>query len=155
MRWLLPAALTVPCLLSACREKAPKPYEGRSAHWNQQAVPVSLQCAACHRREFEEWVSSDHAWAWRSLLPALDSEAFHGQKLRAHGAELTFRTDRQGQRLLHDSSTGKDYRVRAVLGRTPLIQYLVEGENGAWHTPSAAWDVTRHEWFDVLRTMRG
>lgn len=150
MRWLLPAALTVPCLLSACREDAPKPYEGKSAHWNQQAVPISLQCAACHRREFEEWASSDHAWAWRSLLPSLDSEAFHGQKLRAHGAELTFHTNRQGDRLLHDSSTGKDYRVRAVLGRTPLIQYLVEGDNGEWHTPSAAWDVTRHEWFDIF-----
>lgn len=150
MRWVLLPALTALCLLNACRDGGPRPYDGKSAHWNQQAVPYSLQCAACHRKEFEEWAASDHAWAWRPLLPGRDEEAFRGQKLRAHGAELTFLTDKKGERMLHDSSTGKSYRVRSVLGRTPLVQYLVEGERGELHVPSAAWDVTRHEWFDIF-----
>lgn len=150
MRWVWLAVLIAPCLLNACRDREPESYNGKSSHWNQQAVPLSLRCAACHLKEFEEWAASDHAWAWRPLQPGLDEEAFRGQKLRAHGAELTFLTNRQGERMLHDSSTGKSYRVHSALGRTPLIQYLVEGERGELHTPSAAWDVLRHEWFDVF-----
>ncbi len=138
------------CLsLCACREGEHKAYTGKSAHWGQDAVPISLQCAACHAKEFEEWAGSDHAWAWRPLDPALDSEPFHFQKLAAHGSKLSFASNK-GRFVLRDEGTGKDFTVCAVLGRTPLVQYMVAGERGAVQCPSAAWDVTRHEWFDLF-----
>ncbi len=149
MKWL-PLLLLPPILLGACRKGEVKPYAGKSAHWNQSEVPLSLQCAACHRKEFEEWAGSDHAWAWRKIDPALDSEPFHGQRLAAHGAELAFRTTREGTLQLQDAAAGETFNAKWVLGRTPLVQYLVQGERGGYHTPSAAWDVTRREWFDMF-----
>lgn len=144
---LFPALL----LLCACDEaqKIP-PYAGQSAHWKQSEVPISLQCAACHVKEFEDWAGSDHAWAYRRVDAALDSEPFHGQRLQAHGSELTFNTNRAGALLLNDSKSKQTFKVHSVLGRRPLVQYLVEGKDGGLHTPSAAWDVNKREWFDMF-----
>lgn len=150
---LLPLLPALTLLLPACdrSEESTKPaYEGQSAHWNQQAVPISLQCAACHAKEFEDWAGSDHAWAWRQVDPALDSEPFHGQSYTAHGSKLSFRTARDGGLVIQDGESGKSFDVHSVLGRTPLVQYLVRGERGALHTPSAAWDTQKLEWFDMF-----
>ncbi len=141
----------LPCLLlCACREEGGSVYSGKSAHWNQQEVPISLRCAACHAKEFEEWAGSDHAWAWRQLDAALDSEPFHHQRLTAHGSQISFSSDKDGSLILADGETQARFRATAVLGRRPLVQYLVEGARGAIQCPSAAWDVTRHEWFDMF-----
>ncbi len=138
-------------LLCSCEEQEHvSAYTAKSKHWNQQQVPISLQCAACHRKEFEQWAGSDHAWAWRSVNPALDSEPFHGQDLQAHGEQLSFRTDKQGQLWIIEQASSKKYKVHSVLGRRPLVQYLVESLDGGLHTPSAAWDTEKHEWFDVF-----
>lgn len=125
-------------------------YTGKSAHWQQNQVPISLQCAACHAKEFEQWAGSDHAWAYRATNPALDSEPFHGQRLKAHNSELRFSTTRTGELLLQDSESKREFRVHSVLGRRPLVQYLVEGADGGLHTPSAAWDTEKREWFDMF-----
>ena len=128
-------------------------YAGKSAHWDQEQVPVALQCAACHTQQFEDWAGSDHAWAWRTPDAALDSEPFHRQELRAHGDTLTFAaTPQGGYRLLAPGADAgaKAYEVHSIVGRTPLVQYLVRGEDGGLQAPSAAWDVLRHEWFDLF-----
>lgn len=138
-------------LLCSCDDgQGPEAYGGHSKHWQQGAVPISLKCAACHVKEFEEWANSDHAWAYRSTSAELDSEPFHGQTLQAHGSQLKFTTTREGKLLLTDQESGRDFSVHSVLGRTPLVQYLVEGKDGGLHTPSAAWDVKRREWFDMF-----
>lgn len=138
-------------LLNACDDKpSAEPYTGKSSHWQQSALPISLQCAACHAKEFEEWAGSDHAWAYRTPSAELDSEPFHGQNLKAHGSELKFHTNREGGLLLTDRGTNRSFKVHSVLGRTPLVQYLVEGKDGGLHTPSAAWDINRREWFDMF-----
>lgn len=149
VKWL-PLLFCILLLCSCQKERKASAYTGKSGHWNQQAVPISLQCAACHAKEFEEWAGSDHAWAWRTIDPALDSEPFHGQKLKAHGSELAFSTTRKGGLLIKDAPSGQSYQVQAVLGRTPLVQYLVKAKDGGLHTPSAAWDTIRHEWFDMF-----
>ncbi len=137
-------------LCSCEKQEQVAPYTGKSKHWNQQEVPISLQCAACHQKEFEQWAGSDHAWAWRQIDAALDSEPFHGQHIKAHGEELSFRTDRQGSLWLRDAVGGQEFQVHSVLGRRPLVQYLVKGKDGGLHTPSAAWDTEKREWFDVF-----
>ena len=122
----------------------------QSAHWNVQAVPVSAQCGVCHQKEFADWAGSDHAWALRELNPAMDTEPFHRQRLKAHGSELTFAANRKGELLLTDAQSKRSFKADYVLGRRPLVQYLVKGQDGGWHTPSAAWDVLKHEWFDMF-----
>lgn len=143
--------LPVMLIFCACDEgQKAEPYTGKSAHWQQSDVPISLQCAACHAKEFEDWAGSDHAWAYREINSELDSEPFHGQRLQAHGSELRFSTSRDGQLLLADSESKRNFVVQSVLGRRPLIQYLVKAEDGGYHTPSAAWDTERREWFDMF-----
>ncbi len=143
-------------LLCACEEQQGDAVQTlpqavlQSAHWNVQAVPVSAKCGACHQKEFADWAGSDHAWALREITPALDTEPFHRQRLKAHGSELTFAANRQGELLLTDAQSKRSFKADYVLGRRPLVQYLVKGEDGGWHTPSAAWDVIKHEWFDMF-----
>ncbi|MBR5887350.1 MAG: tetratricopeptide repeat protein [Akkermansia sp.] len=143
--------LAITLLFCACDEaQKVEPYAGQSAHWQQSAVPISLKCAACHAKEFEDWAGSDHAWAYRVVLPELDSEPFHGQRLQAHGSELRFTTTRDGKLQITDGKSQRNFTVHSVLGRKPLVQYLVEGKDGGLHTPSAAWDIALHEWFDMF-----
>lgn len=111
---------------------------------------MSLRCAACHTQQFEDWARSDHAWAWRTTNAAHDSEPFHRQELNAHGATLAFATTPQGDYLLQDTASRESYGVHSVVGRTPLVQYLVRGKDGGLQAPSAAWDVEKHEWFDLF-----
>ncbi len=125
-------------------------YQGASAHWDQKEVPISLQCAACHPEEFRQWSNSDHAWAFRKLDPQLDAEAFHGNKLKAHGSTLVFSTDKEGERSVFDEQSNTRWKAAWATGRTPLVQYLLPAPDGGFHTMSAAWDVKSKEWFDIF-----
>lgn len=124
--------------------------ESRAAHWDEASIPVSMQCAACHRKEYDEWVGSHHARAWRKLSPE-DAAAFNGQRIVAHGTELSMEKDAQGNPQIRDVRSGRVYAVDSVVGTTPLEQYLVRWPDGGLQTPSAAWDVRKKEWFDVFR----
>lgn len=126
------------------------PSASASVHWDETSVPISLQCAACHRKEYDEWVGSHHAWAWRKLRPQ-DAAAFDGQRISAHGMELSMEKDAQGNPQIRDVRSGKVFAVDSVIGKTPLEQYLVRWSDGGLQTPSAAWDVEKKEWFDVFR----
>lgn len=159
MQRFLPGILTIALFLCSCGEEQPQSAEtplpqatalSRHGHWDINAVPISAQCGACHVKEFEEWSHSDHAWALRTTNAEMDTEPFHGQRLKAHGSELTFSATRKGALLLKDSQSGRTFNVDYVLGRRPLVQYLVKGKDGGWHTPSASWDVNAHEWFDMF-----
>lgn len=142
------------CLFAACEEQTSthEPLPGAATAVGQavQAASLSARCAACHPKEYEQWQNSDHALALRRIDVSVDSEPFHGQRLAAHGSELTFSTDKTGTFHLQDAQTGRKFEVAYVLGRRPLVQYLVKAQDGGWHTPSAAWDVERHEWFDMF-----
>lgn len=124
-------------------------FTGGSGHWDQNEVPVSLQCGACHEKAFRQWAASDHAWAFRKLGDQWEAEAFHNMKLKAHGSVLHFFTDGQG-RTVEDAQAGKSWRAEWATGRIPLVQYLVPAGDGGYHTLSAAWDVNRKEWFDIF-----
>lgn len=140
------ATLLSSFVLSVENWKLPENY----AHWDKKSVPISLQCAACHPAQFRTWCGSDHAWALRNQESELDDEPFSGKILRVHDASQRFTIGADGQRILEDSVTGRKFPTRFVVGHTPLVQYLVPGERGAFHTPSAAWDTEKREWFDVF-----
>jgi len=125
--------------------------EVQRKHWDESALTISRKCAECHRKEYDEWADSDHAWAWRHPQAALDAEAFAGQRIKAHGMELEMQRNAAGVFQMRDVATGKVYTVGGVIGREPLVQYLLRWKDGGLQTPSAAWDVERKEWFDVFR----
>lgn len=125
-------------------------FTGGSAHWDQDEIPISMKCGACHEKEFKEWANSDHAWAFRKLGPQWDAEAFQGVSLKAHGSMVTFSTSPQNERKVHDQKTGKSWPAAWATGRTPLVQYLVPAEDGGFHTLSASWDINNKEWFDIF-----
>lgn len=150
MRYLFAAVV----LLCSCEKKESAEELRPSDHWDVSEIPVSMKCAACHVKEFNEWVGSDHAWAWRRV-GAGDAAAFQGQELTAHGSTLRFEREEGGKRLfLKEAATGRCFEVDSVLGHTPLIQYLVKAEDGGLHTPSASWDVLKGEWFDMFEDDR-
>lgn len=134
-------------LLCACGERKDT---ASHRHWDESAVPISRQCARCHRKEYEDWARSDHAWAARHPMPELDAEAFAGQTLSSHGMSLAMERNAQGGYQFRDMVSGKVYPVMQVIGRRPLVQFAVAGERGAWQVPSAAWDPAKKEWFDVF-----
>ena len=150
VRRIIIGALAVLALAACERETKGPEYSGKSAHWDQGQVPISLQCAGCHAEQFEQWAGSDHAWAWRTTEAGRDAEPFHRQQLRAHGSVVTFSTTAQGGYVVQDAGEKKPFEVHSVVGRRPLVQYLVRGKDGGLQAPSAAWDVERHEWFDLF-----
>lgn len=125
--------------------------EPERKHWDESALSISRKCAECHRKEYDLWAGSDHAWAWRHTNEKLDAEAFSGQRIKAHGMELEMTRDAQGNYVMRDVAGGKVYTVGGVIGREPLVQYLLKWKDGGLQTPSAAWDVEKKEWFDVFR----
>ncbi len=127
----------------------PAVFSGGSEHWDQRETPISMQCGACHEKEFREWAGSDHAWAFRKLGDQWDAEAFHHHALTAHGSKLSFFTDAQGRKA-HDAQSNQTWQLKWATGRTPLVQYLAPARDGGYHTLSAAWDVNRKEWFDIF-----
>lgn len=138
------------CFLCSCEKKEQVVELRYGEHWDIDETPISKKCAACHAKEFNEWVGSDHAWAWRRVKSS-DSEAFCGQELKAHGSTLRFEASQDRKKLfLKDAASGRCFEVDSVLGRTPLIQYLVKAGDGGLQAPSASWDVRKKEWFDMF-----
>ena len=135
--------LTFPALGSAA--------EAERKHWDESALSISRKCAECHQKEYAAWAGSDHAWAWRHATPELDAAAFAGQRIKAHGMELEMQRGPAGEFQMRDTATGHLYKVGGVIGRKPLVQYLLCWKDGGLQTPSAAWDVEKKEWFDVFR----
>ncbi len=129
--------------LCACRDG-----ESEASAELREQLPLSAQCGACHAGEFKAWQESHHARAWRQLSHELDAEAFSGQSLRAHGDELLFSRTADGTPRVQVQD--KHYTIHAAIGHTPLVQYLVEGERGAFQCTAAAWDVLRREWFSTV-----
>ncbi len=132
------------------KKLAPLSFDESSAHPEQDKVPISRQCGGCHRQQFLDWANSDHAWAFRTIQPKLDSQAFHGQRFDNGIERLFFSTDAKHARLITDTDSGQHWNACYALGRKPLVQYLVAASDGGFHTTGAAWDIQKREWFDVF-----
>ncbi len=145
--FIAPALLGMIALLTSCDDAD---TSDEQAHWNPAAVPKTLQCAACHRREYAQWASSDHAWAARPPMMKYDAAAFRGQELRRAGTHFHF-TTKGGRAFARDATgEGKAAPVSLAIGRDPLVQYAIPWRHGGLQVLSAAWDPAVWEWFDVF-----
>jgi len=110
-------------------------------------------CGACHEEAYRDWLASHHAPANRLMDPAQDTTAFVPQRIVQHDSFVTKVCTRGG--LLEISQTGPGgrttrHRPEAVIGITPLIQYLVAFPGGRLQVVDMSYDPRSNEWFNVF-----
>ena len=88
--------------------------------------PGAQACAKCHPKEVAAWLASQHANANRLVDPKRDPA----------------------------SIPGRDYRAEAVIGITPLIQYLAPFPGGRLQAVDIARDTRSNEWFFAFNEQR-
>lgn len=124
----------------------------------QQAVsmvpdPAAQACSACHPKEFAAWQESQHARANRLVSHAEDGAAFNPPRTLQQGSFVTqLRPRKDG---LEIRETGPDgttsvHVPEAVIGITPLRQYLVPFPGGRLQTMDISFDPRSNEWFKAF-----
>lgn len=91
--------------------------------------PEAQDCGRCHPKAYEAWLGSQHAHANRLLDPATDGTRLATGPAEARAAE-------------------------AVIGITPLLQYLVPAPGGRLQAFDPAFDPRSNEWFQVFADAR-
>src|SRR5271170_440164 len=109
-------------------------------------------CVACHAQEVAEWEGSHHANANRLFNPQTDSAAFRqGGTFSASGSK-TILQNNDGVisiALVKPDGAREVYHPEAVIGVTPLMQYLVPFPGGRLQTLNMSFDPRKSEWFDM------
>ena len=114
-------------LIAGCKPRANDRVIGRAlAARSRTPDPGALACAECHRKEYDEWQASQHAHANRLVSPDIDRAILENGPPEARNAE-------------------------AVIGITPLIQYLIPFPGGRLQALEWAYDPRSNEWFNVFR----
>ncbi len=89
---------------------------------------TSVSCRECHQDQFKAWEDTDHARANRTVNAVGDAPVLAGlSTLDATAAKPDF-----------------------VLGSKPLWQPLIPATGGRWQPHEMAFDVAKHEWFNVF-----
>lgn len=117
--------------------------------------PDAQACAACHPGEVEAWRNSQHAHANRLVTANMDDPAFRTSRNLRHGSFTSQFSQHNGQPRI--TQTGPDgqpthHVPEAVIGLTPLRQYLVPFPGGRLQVVDAAFDPRSNEWFNVFGT---
>ena len=119
--------------------------------------PDAEACLRCHPAEVAAWRSSQHALANRLVSPELDGARFSPERVLAHG-RYTIRMRRDGSRFQFVESSpaaaAEARNAEAVIGVTPLVQYLVPFPGGRLQTIDAGFDPRSNEWFYVFSDAR-
>ncbi|HMP77571.1 MAG TPA: multiheme c-type cytochrome [Kiritimatiellia bacterium] len=112
--------------LAGCKPQGTERVIGRELAARSR-VPASeaMDCARCHPKEFEEWQASQHAFANRMVSPGIDRAILANGPPEARTAE-------------------------AVIGITPLFQYLIPFPGGRLQALEWAYDPRSNEWFNVF-----
>lgn len=115
--------------------------------------PAGVQdCKTCHLQEFEDWENSQHAHANRLVNPLLDRPAFHPTRTFQEGLLTTEVSENwRGFMIRQTGAEGVPsfHRAVAVIGVSPLIQYLTPFPGGRLQVINPAYDPKKSEWFDI------
>ncbi len=148
--------------LAACSRTNPDRPEWRGAHAappvitgdlaRNSAFPpgAAVACGVCHAEQFQAWLPSQHANANRLVSPALDAAAFHpAQTVTGASFHARFHQDRDRflATLTGTNALPVSHRAEAVIGVTPLRQYLVPAPGGRLQALDPAFDPRTNEWF--------
>lgn len=115
--------------------------------------PDAQACAACHPNEVAAWRESQHAQANRLVSSTVDGPAFQPPRVVRHGSFTTQLSLQNGQPRI--AQTGPDgttsvHRPEAVIGITPLRQYLVPFPGGRLQVVDVSFDPRSNEWFNAF-----
>ena len=114
---------------------------------------ASASCKDCHKEIYAQWSETDHAQANRLIASLKDRSAFTTNKtISDGGAQFTLSGDDQHIVMAEATSHGTYliHRVEMILGSRPLWQPLVAAPGGRWQPTDLAFDVNRHQWFNVF-----
>lgn len=121
------------------------------------AAAANMDCAKCH--EHEHYIcaapgkAAHHTLANRALPSKIDDRAFDSREFVHSGVKYMFYKEGGECKVsAEDLKSGKKsfYTAKMAIGFDPLIQYVVEGKNGAYQVLSAAYDPKKDEFFDVF-----
>lgn len=121
------------------------------------AAAANMDCAKCH--EHEHYIcaapgkAAQHTLANRALPSKIDDRAFDSREFVHSGVKyLFYKEGGECKVSAEDLKSGKKsfYTAKMAIGLDPLIQYVVEGKNGAYQVLSAAYDPKKDEFFDVF-----
>lgn len=136
-------------LETALSESDPQAYSSIDdkvdAHWASAASAEyvgSENCIDCHQQVVAQWQGSHHDLAMQVASTETVLGTFDGQTVEHLGERFTF-SQRDGRYFVR--TTNKEgqlhtFEISHTFGVTPLQQYLVALDNGAYQALSMAWD---------------
>lgn len=110
------------------------------------------QCAECHAKEVDEWRQSQHAVANRLFDPNTDLAAFNGSRIfSGNGIQTILGTGLKTPSFAIVQTDGSRavFHPEAVIGVTPLVQYLASFPGGRLQVMNLAFDPEKKDWFDT------
>ena len=112
----------------------------------------SQSCASCHSKAHTAWKTSQHALANQVFDETLHGEAFENTQSFVSGGTTTTVTKVEGEsHVIVEGPDGRfDYQPAAVIGITPLVQYLIPFPGGRLQTLDWAYDPIKKQWFNVF-----
>ena len=114
--------------------------------------PGANACAKCHPTQFADWTASQHAHANRLVDGTLDGPAFAPPREVREGSFVNT-VLRDGPSFVLTTAWSNQpasrHVVEAVIGITPLRQYLVAAAGGRLQVVDLSYDPRSNEWFNA------
>jgi predicted CXXCH cytochrome family protein len=152
------AALAGALLLAACgrggaRLEPPTPPIISAGLREKSVVPSprAAACVKCHPAAVQGWLSSQHARANRLMDPALDGPAFAQPVFLTEACATTTIRQVEGRPEFLWAGPGVQpirHAPEAVIGITPLRQYLLPFPGGRLQCLNMAFDPRSNQWFN-------
>ncbi|MCB1102250.1 MAG: ammonia-forming cytochrome c nitrite reductase subunit c552 [Kiritimatiellae bacterium] len=150
-RWELAVTLLIAC--GCAKEAKLSVIDDAQCMQSIAPDPNAQACAACHPDIVEAWIASQHANANRLVSPDLDAGAFTPDRTVEHGSFVTTLRQRQGIVSFITSFSNQPpetFHPEAVIGITPLRQYLVPFPGGRLQTVDLSYDPRSNDWFNAF-----
>lgn len=119
----------------------------------EAVAQTSPSCQECHEEIFQAWAATDHALANRVVTPGITQAAFASHPTIADGGarfDLAWQDGQPRMMERREDGTKVEYQPTFILGHKPLWQPLVPGPGNRWQPTDMAYDVKRHEWFNIF-----
>ncbi|MEH0861529.1 ammonia-forming cytochrome c nitrite reductase subunit c552 [Halobacteriovorax sp. DPLXC-1] len=105
------------------------------------------QCLECHKKEVDQWKSSDHFHSMKLASKNNVLANFSNAKFQARKTNYRFFTNDENFFVEID---GQKYPIIYTFGYMPLQQYVIQLQNGHFQILPIAWDVKQKKWYDTL-----
>ncbi len=137
------------CLANSCTEAEVPQTEKTSESSSEGKYLGSGNCATCHKKEYEEWLQSDHYLAMQNVSDSSVLGDFRNVQFASDGIKSRF--SKQGKQfLIHTQGpdgSNRDFEVSYVFGYFPLQQYLIALPGGRFQATRQSWNSRDKKWF--------